>query len=297
MRRFLTSLAIAALASPAALASWAAVPLEVVVDQADLIVAGKVTKIQDGGFAIGIRKHDVAVLEVSRVLKGPAGTPKVVHIAQPGMGIVSSADIRFSPGQRGIWLLTRDPERNVCWARHPSQVQDDKEEKKLTALVDAREKVAGGPAVKGLVARAELVERPGTFEVRFSLKNVTDKPITVCDYVGNQPLQVQWLGPDGKMHKSNHYAWLAFADISALMKGNFPSIPPGGVRFIGSQGMATGIVFLAPTEKPARSFNQAQVGKHRVTVSFATKQDGKEFGVENVWTGTVTANEVSFTVK
>ena len=45
------------------------------------------------------------------------------------------------------------------------------------------------------VASAEVVEQqptkdPPYLEVRFRLKNVSDKPITICDYVGNQPLKV-----------------------------------------------------------------------------------------------------------
>ena len=53
----------------------------------------------------------------------------------------------------------------------------------------------GGKPVNGLVASAEVVEQqptkdPPYLEVRFRLKNVSDKPITICDYVGNQPLKV-----------------------------------------------------------------------------------------------------------
>jgi hypothetical protein len=304
-------------------ADWAEVPLEVLVDEADLIVAGKVIRVQDGGFVtIGPRKfdhavkQDMAVVEVSSVLKTSPqiGKPKVVHIGQPKTEKVTSADIRFRPEQQGIWLLTRDPgpqkvyamkegilmpfpERNIYWARHPGQFLAAKEQKKLEALVAARSKLEGGKAVDGLVARAELLERPGGFEVRFSLKNVSDKPIVVCDYVGHQPLKVQWTGPGDKPVNSKHYAWLRAADIAGMMKGDFVAIPPGGVRFTGPRGQGSGIIFLLPTEKAAGFHNVAEVGKHRVTVSFATKDDGKEFGLEKVWTGTVTANEVSFVVK
>ena len=158
MRKYLCSLAFVALATSTALASWMAVPLEILVDEADLIVVGKVAKIQDGGFAIDNRKYDVAVLEITGVLKTLSGKPKVVHIGQPGKGRLTSADILFRPDQQGIWLLTKDPERNVYWAKHPSQFQAEKEQKKLVDLIEARAKVVGGKAVNGLVARAELVE-------------------------------------------------------------------------------------------------------------------------------------------
>jgi hypothetical protein len=311
---FLTTFA---LATPAC-ASWAEVPLEVLVDEADLIVVGKVTKIQDGGFfTLGplksdhIGKMDVAVVEVSAILKAlpQVGKPKELHIGQPGMGFVTSATVLFRPGQQGIWLLTKDPgpnkvfsmkgelllpdpERNVYWAKHPSQFQDAKKQKEIVDLLAAREKLTGGKAVNGLVARTELMESPAHFQIRFSLKNVSDKTITICDYIGNRPLAVEWTGPEGKTLKSKHYDWLASADIVALGNSNFVAIPPGGIRF-----MEHKIVFQPPTDKPGRLINLAQAGKHKVSVSYNNKEDGKKFGLENVWTGTVTANEVSFTVK
>lgn len=315
----LSFIALLVFASPI-FADWAEVPLEMLVDEADLIVVGKVTKIQDGGFfTLGpnksdhILKQDVAVVEISAVLKSPPqfGKQKVVHVGQKAMGKVTSADIRFVPGQEGIWLLRKDsgqdkicvmkgdllvpdPERNVYWAKHPSQLQKEKEQKKLAALIEARAMVKGGKAANGLVARAELLEAAGKFQVRFSLKNVSDKPIAVCDYVGHRPLQVQWTGPDGKALQSKHYDWLAFADIAGLEKTNFVTIQPGGIRFIDA---GRGIEFHRPTENPERTANVARVGQHRITVSFVEKADGKQFGLENVWTGTVTANELTFSVK
>lgn len=304
-------------------ADWAEVPLEVLVDEADLIVVAKITKVQDGGFfTLGpnksdhIVKQDVAVLEISAVLKAPAqfGKTKVVHIGQKALGKVTSADIRFGPGQEGIWLLSKDPgqhkivvmkgdllvpdpERNVYWAKHPSQLQKDKERKKLTALIESRAKVEGGKPVNGIVARAELLESPNSFKIRFSLKNVTEKPITVCDYVGIQPLQVQWIGPDEKKLDSKHYHWLRAADLAVLTDRNFVTIQPGGIRFMGPRGEGSDILFLTAADKGTGFDNVAQVGMHRVTVGYVNKDDGKKFGLESVWTGTVTANDLAFSVK
>jgi hypothetical protein len=188
-------------------------------------------------------------------------------------------------------LLLPEPERNVYWAKHPGQFVAEKEAKKIADFVEARSKLPGGKPVNGLVARAELSEAPGSFQVRFSLKNTTEKPITVCDYVGNRPLQVQWTGPDGKSLESKHYEWLKAARIAALAQKDFFVIQPGGVRFMGE------IKFLSPADKATNFDNVAQVGKHQITVGFATKENGKQFGLENVWTGTVTAQEVTFTVK
>ena len=138
---------------------------------------------------------------------------------------------------------------------------------------------------------------PSYLDVRFSLKNVSEKPITICDYVGNHPLKVEWIGPDGKTLRSDHYGWLRAAHIASLSEKNFVTIPAGGVRRIGPQGDTSGIVFQPTPEKPLRFGNVTTPGKHRVTVSYANMEDGKKFNQQNVWTGTVTANEVAFTVK
>jgi hypothetical protein len=159
-----------------------------------------------------------------------------------------------------------------------------------------------GKPVNGLIASAEAVEQmavnePPFFEVRFTLKNVSDKPLTICDYVGNQPLKVQWIGPDGKTLKSDHYGWLRYADIAGLTEKNFVTIPAGGVRRIGPEGEKSGIIFQQTPEKPLGFGNVTRPGKHRVTISYVNMEDGKPFNLQNVWTGTVTANEIAFTVK
>jgi hypothetical protein len=166
---------------------------------------------------------------------------------------------------------------------------------------DKKAEPKGGKAVNGLVASAEVVEQkpakaPAYLEVRFTLKNVTDKPITICDYVGNQPLKVEWIGPDGKSLKSDHYGWLRAARIASLSEKNFVTIPAGGVRCIGPRGEGSGIIFHPNPDDP-RFGNVTTPGKHRVTVSYPNMEDGKKFNQQNVWTGTVTANEVAFTVK
>jgi hypothetical protein len=317
------SLLVLALMTTPIMASWAQVPLPILVDQADLIVIGKVIKVQDGGFgtlgpgkADHIVKHDVAVIEVSAVLKGSPllGKAKEVQLGQPAKGFINSATVLFSPGQQGIWLLTKDPgpnpivtlkdgilvpdpDRKVFWARHPSQFQDAKKQKEIADLIVAREKVDAGKAVKGLVARAEVIEGPEAVQVRFSLKNVSEKPITVCNYVGNQPLKVKWTGPNGKVLLSKHYDWLRAADIPGIAKSNFVAIQPGGALLIGPRGPGSTFMFHPSTMKAINFANVAPAGKNTVTISYTNNDDGKKFGLENVWTGTVTANEVSFTSK
>ena len=87
------------------------------------------------------------------------------------------------------------------------------------------------------------------------------------------------------------------ADLLGLTERNFVIIPAGCIRFMGPRGQGSQILFLTAAEKASNYDNVAQVAKHRVTVGYANKDDGKKFGLESVCTGTVTANEGSFAVK
>jgi hypothetical protein len=211
-------------------------------------------------------------------------------------------------------------------AKGDEKPQVAKGSKEKAAAVSPK-KPKGGKVVGGLVALAELVEQPGrgSFEVRLSLKNVSDKPITVCDCLHFcSQVQVQWTGPDGKRRTSKHNNYPGSNFL--LNKGYFVGIPPGGTRRI-----APTIRFHTAAAKPgpdgpvdrtlgyfeqldrmglAGRSNLVTAGEHRVTVSFTNMTTSYPAGrgpqggpsrtlipVANVWTGTVTAKEVTFKVK
>jgi hypothetical protein len=181
-----------------------------------------------------------------------------------------------------------------------------------------------GKQVKGLVALAEVVGAPGKgpFEVRLTLKNVSDRPITVCDCLelGRQ-VQARWTGPDGKERasKHNHYPGSNYL----LGKRHFVVIPPGETRRIvptvrfhtaatapGPDGPADrklGRLEVLDRMVLAHRSNLAEPGEHRVTVSFTSPFSSYPSGrgprggpspdrieVPGAWTGTVTAPEVTF---
>jgi len=287
---FLIALVIGWTGQPAQ-ASFVAVPLEFLVDEAAIIVQGKVAKIEDAKFTRKLgnaeRKYDAAVVEVSAVLKGPTKV-KEVRIAQPARGgLALSTDIHFAAGQEGIWLLTKGAEKDAYWALHPSQFQPAKEKDNLVKLVQERAKLPAGKAVDGLAARAEVLKQEKGFAVRFSLKNVSDKPLKVCDFVGNYPLQVEWIGPDGKKRESKHYDWLKAVRLRPVSEENFITLEPGGVLFLSATF----------SKEQGIPFEDAGTGEHKVTVSYVNKEDGKQFKLKDVWTGTVSAPEVKITVK
>jgi len=288
MRSSIFGMAILLATVQPARASFAEVPLEVLVDEANVIVQGKVARIDGKGFELANRPYAIALVEVASVLKGPDGL-KQVGIAQPAAeGPVVSSDIVFRSGQEGIWLLTRDPERDVYWAKHPSQLQPLKEKDALAKLVAERAKLPAGKPVNGLVARAELLEQASGYDIRFSLKNVSDRPIVIGYFVGSRPLHLNWVGPDGAPRQDRHYDFLQRARLRAMSKDNFATLLPGGVRFLES------IPFLT-TDMPEK--NYVEPGRHKIAVRYVNEADGKQFELKDVWTGTVTSNEVVLTVK
>lgn len=299
MRRWMPLMALVLLAPQQVEASFAPVPLEVMVDEANLIVAGTVDRIVDAGFGqpIGnrVRPYDAAVVTVKSTLKGPK--KKEVRIAQPskGGGVAISTDIRFRKGQQGIWLLKWDPHQKIYWATHPIQYQQPNQQKLLEKTVLARNNVPAGKSLGGLVARAEAFKQGDAVEVRLSLKNISDKPLAVCKHVGQRPIQITWIGPDDKKNRSHHYDWLARVRLRPPSKEDFVTIPPGGIRYFGPRNGYNGILFASQNEGPGS--NVAKPGKHTVTVSYTTEISGKRFGIDKSWTGTVTSKPVLFTVK
>lgn len=119
-------------------ASWVHIPLVDLVEAADLIVEGTVVDVVDAGFTIGNRIYEVAIVDVTNVLKNNTGVAMIdqARIAQPTsailggsmtMGVGASTDIRFLLGQQGTWILSLDPDpgHDAFWVNHPSQFQPD----------------------------------------------------------------------------------------------------------------------------------------------------------------------------
>jgi hypothetical protein len=271
----------------ATMADVAYIPPEILVDRAEIIVVGKVTRIDDTGAGQG---QEFAIIDVKEVLKGDPKA-KSVKLRQPALkGARLSHRITVAVGESGVFMLNKLANGDAYGFGHPSQIGITTEKTEKTViegykkLIEARSKLAGGKEVNGLVARAEVIKEGGGSSIRFSLRNVSTKPIVICDYVGNRPLEVKWIGPDGKEIESQHYDWLKAARLRPVGPENFITIPAGGTHFISPH--------LGGADNAFR-LDSIPAGENKIAISYTNKTNGEAFKIANVWTGTVTANEIT----
>lgn len=285
MNRVLTICVVVFAFAPQASADVAYVAPAVLIDKADIVVIGKVSKIDDMGAG---PNQEFAIVDVREVLKGDLKLKSVKQLQPALKGARLSHRVSVNLGEQGIFILNKVPNADAYRIGHPSQVVvfSEKNEKEVVAaykkLVEDRLKVQGGKEVNGLIARAEVTKEGGQTLVRFALKNVSDKPVTICTWIGGRQLEVKWTGPDGKAIESNHYDWMKAARIRGLAKEDFVAIPPSGVVFFGPRG-ASDNTFHFPVP----------MGESKITISYVNMADGKNFMIDGVWTGTVVSNEIS----
>ncbi len=116
---FLIGLFLALSLAPAK-AAWMRLSDSALVDQSDLIVVGRLTGQRLMMFAAGDRRHDLAVIQVDRVLKGRRSR-KTVYLVLPGDDVLEVTDQRAQPV--GLWYLRRHPSGlpSVYTADHPQR--------------------------------------------------------------------------------------------------------------------------------------------------------------------------------
>lgn len=150
----------------AAWAMWAAVPLDELLRDNPVVVAGKITKIDVAaapGKGESLKTYDTAYLTVSKVLKNTLPRERInpgarLPLAMPAANrrIATSVDLRYRKGIDGIWIL--EFKSNRFWATYPGDRQPREKEKEIVALL-ARQK-GMGDRLSGI-----LRKRPATFEM------------------------------------------------------------------------------------------------------------------------------------
>ncbi|WP_147373832.1 hypothetical protein [Massilia cavernae] len=105
-------------------AMWARLSDVELVDQSDIIVSATLVRAERRAMPGSAVSREIGVLQIRQVLKGPAKLGEV-HIALPsGDSPLSSSDIRYTTGQKGLWFLRPHPlgsDRVIYDAGHPQR--------------------------------------------------------------------------------------------------------------------------------------------------------------------------------
>jgi len=279
-------------------ASWAYVPQEVRMAEADLIVAGKIEKLGEDVEKNGT-VYEVGIVKPSRVLKGKPKMTDDIRLAWPKRalgGLRLSTDLPTPKvGEASIWVMRADEELPVYWATYPTDRQpldklDDMQKKMETlkkiqwskpnkglqvgVFVEQRDMRQSKVRVKGKPAR--VLAQMSAYAL---FKNAADQSVHLVNYPYDDPFTIELTDPEGEPMQVQ--TAISAPRKPPLQKHNFVKMGPGRIRTMGygyQLGMAT---------KP---------GDYKVKLKYKNSHDGDAFGFENVWKGEAITPEVSFHV-
>ena len=279
------ALCVVLLAARAALAERVYVAPETYLDEAQAIVIGKMTNV-DAEEGTG----EIAVTDMVR------GDKELRHVAarfgkrpkpQGGVALImEDGPVTYEEGQEGIWLLRpRDRDEHGTYDLGEYHLFYDLDQlDHLKETMAALEKLPWGEPVGGLAART-LVHAPPWPNQRLiyvAVKNVSEKPLRISDYIGHRALAVTLVLPDGTEQPIELYEFLQRVKLKAPEQKDYPVLAPGDVRYVGFwAGISTGNLTLKGVYRVKASYSNADKG-------------GAVLGYDVAWTGTVNAPEVTF---
>lgn len=125
-------LVLACFAQPAA-ACWEDVPIEKILEGADLVVVGKITDIPSV-IVRNKRDYSLATLTVRETLKGKVDGNSV-KLTFPDKATIST-DIIYRKGQDGVWILNKDKTTGHYMATYPKDYQKLDELPKIRPILN-----------------------------------------------------------------------------------------------------------------------------------------------------------------
>jgi hypothetical protein len=281
------SLLLTAAMVPRCQASWAYVPQEIRMMQADLVVVGTITKLGNGITQNG-RAYDVGVIAPTKILKGKPKKKADIRVAWPASragGLRVSTDITYRVGQKGVWVLTADKTRPVYWANYPTDYQP------VSKLAQIRKKLAHlnnikwGKAKNGLQVgliveqrdmrsanvkvNGKSVKAVARLSVYPLMKNVSDKPMQVVDHYQDRTVSITFHGPSGNPIDVNLYGTAPKQNVDPRSH-SFKKVAPGQVVTMGN---GYGLPICTKS------------GEYTITLSYKNGRDGKTLNIDHVWQG------------
>jgi hypothetical protein len=277
MRNLLFIFGLAAILIPRpASASWLYIPFEQLIVEADMVVSGKITDVeQSKGLMIG-------TITVDKVLKGPKEL-KTVKIGWDAMPTKNT--IPYKKGQDGVWIMNRLRGRECYSCNYPDRYQARDQLARVEKMLKDIEAWKWGKPANGLAIHLSVIlgGKHNDDSILIYIKNCTKKTMHVLSHPENRPVKAEIIGPDNKTRIVDFYDWVKKSDLLAIYKGDFHPLPPGKVRCFTMRYRFT--YSLA---------SLTQKGEYRITATLTNDEDGKKFKLKDVWTGTAVSNQVVF---
>ena len=278
--------------------SWAYVPQEIRMAEADLVVAGTVEKLGEDVEKNGT-VYEVGIIKPSLILRGKAKVKGDIRLAWPKRnpgGLRLSTDLPAPKvGEASIWVMQADEELPVYWATYPTDRQPMDKLDEMKKKMETLKKTQWGEPKDGLYigifieqrdmrnSKALVDGKPVKALAQISaytlLWNSTDKPVQLVSYPYDDQFAIELTDPDGEPIEVQ--TAITVPQKPPIKKHNFVEAKPGCVKTIGygfQLGMAT---------KP---------GDYTVKLRYKNVQDGKNFGFESVWKGETSTPDVKFNV-
>ena len=273
--------------APRCQASWAYVPQEVRMMQADLVVVGTIAKLGKSIKRDG-RTYTVGVIKPTMILKGKPKMKDDIRLAWPGPrpgGLRLSTDLIYRVGQKGVWVLTADKTRPVHWATYPTDYQPMQKLAAVRKKLGNVKNIKWGKATNGLQvgliveqrdlrkSKVRIKGKPVKAIAQLSLypllKNVSGKPMHVVDHFHDRPISIAFSGPDRKPIDVKLYGNAPKRAVDPKPR-NFKQVLPGRVCTMGygfSLPMCT------------------KSGEYTITLSYKNERDGRTSKINRVWQG------------
>ncbi len=284
------------LSSQTVQASWAYVPQEIRMAEADLVVAGTVEKLGEDVEKNGT-VYETGIIKPSEILRGkPNGVIRLAWPKRNPGGLRLSTDLPAPKvGESSIWVMQADEKLPVYWATYPTDRQPmdklDEMKKKMETLKKTKwSEPKDGLYVAVFIEQRDMrksktlvngkpVKALAQMSAYTMFWNSTDKSVQLVSYPYDDQFAIELTDPDGQPIEVQ--TTITAPQKPPVKKHNFVEVRPGRVRMIGygfQLGMAT---------KP---------GEYTVKLSYRNARDGKDLGFDNVWTGETSTPDVKFVV-
>lgn len=294
----LLALFVVTMSSRTVQASWAYVPQEIRMAEADLVVAGKVEKLGEDIEKNGT-VYEVGIIKPSTILRGKPKTDGVIRLAWPKRtpgGLRMSTDLPTPKvGEASIWVMQADEKLPVYWATYPTDRQPLAKLDEMKKKMETLKKIQWSEPKDGLYIGV-FIEQRNMRESQVQVKgkpvkalakmsaytlfwNSTDKSVQLVSYPYDDQFAIELTDPDGKPIEVQ--TTITAPQRPPIKKHNFVEAAPGRVRTVG-YGFQ-----LPMATKP---------GDYTLKLRYKNARDGKDHGFDNVWQGEISTPAVKFAV-